>query len=160
MISVKIICLGKCKEQYLKDASAEYVKRLGTGYRFSLEELVPVRLPDNPNGTQISVALKAEAQMIKEKIPKGAVVVSLCIEGKMLTSEQLCLEMEKRAAAGEGSFAFIIGSSYGLDEEIKRLSDIRLSMSPMTFPHQLARIMLLEQLYRAYQIRLGTKYHK
>lgn len=160
MINVKLICLGKLKEPYLRDASAEYVKRLGAGYRFSIEELTPARLPDNPSQAQITAALKAEAQQIKEKIPRGAVVISLCIEGKMLTSELLSAEMEKRASSGEGSFVFIIGSSYGLDPEIKALSDIRLSMSPMTFPHQLARIMLLEQLYRAYQIRLGTKYHK
>ena len=155
-----MICLGKLKEAYLKDACDEYLKRLGAFCRCKVVELSPVKLPDNPSAAQITAALNREAAMIKEKIPKGAAVFALCIEGKTLTSEQFSERLQTAAVAGGADVVFIIGSSFGLDEELKKAAQFRLSMSPMTFPHQLARVMLLEQIYRAFQIASGGKYHK
>ncbi len=158
MVNITVICLGKLKEAYLRDASAEYVKRMGG--KLTVTELSPEKLSDNPSQKEIDTALKAEAKKITEKIPKGAAVYTLCIEGKHLSSEELSKELDTLAVSGISNAVFIIGSSYGLSDEIKRLSKLKLSMSKMTFPHQLARIMLFEQLYRASQISLGTKYHK
>ncbi len=159
-MNVTVICLGKLKEQYLKDACGEYLKRLGAFCCCKVVELAPVRLPDNPSPAQIGAALKREAAQIKEKIPKGAAVFALCIEGKALTSEQFSERLQAAAVAGGADVVFLIGSSFGLDEELKKTAQFRLSMSPMTFPHQLARVMLLEQIYRAFQIASGGKYHK
>ncbi len=160
MIGITIICLGKLKESYLKDASAEYIKRLSAFTKLSVIELTPEKLPDNPSEKQIENALQTEGRKIIEKIPKGAFVYTMCIEGKQRTSEQFSREIEEAATKGFSNIVFIIGSSFGLHDEIKRLSNERLSMSKMTFPHQVARIMLLEQIYRAVQISKGTKYHK
>ncbi|MGN0448129.1 MAG: 23S rRNA (pseudouridine(1915)-N(3))-methyltransferase RlmH [Acutalibacteraceae bacterium] len=158
MVNLNVICLGKLKEAYLRDASKEYIKRMGG--KLTVTELTPEKLSDNPSQKEIDTALKAEAKKITEKIPKGAAVYTLCIEGKQLSSEELSGELESLALSGISTAVFIIGSSYGLSDEVKALSKRRLSMSKMTFPHQIARIMLFEQLYRAGQISLGTKYHK
>ncbi len=160
MIGITIICLGKLKENYLKDASAEYIKRLSAFTKLSVIELTPEKLPDNPSEKQIENALQIEGKKIIEKIPKGAFVYTMCIEGKQRTSEQFSREIDEIATKGFSNIVFIIGSSFGLCDEVKRLSNERFSMSKMTFPHQLARIMLLEQIYRAVQISKGTKYHK
>lgn len=160
MIRVTLIVLGKLKEKYLRDACLEYEKRLGAFCKLDIIELNPVKLPDDPSDSQIIDAIDREASEIQKRIPSGAKVYSLCIEGKMISSEQLASEIEKSAVSGNGNIAFIVGSSFGLSEKIKKASDFKLSMSPMTFPHQLARVMLLEQLYRAFQINLGGKYHK
>ncbi len=160
MVGITIICLGKLKEQYLKDASAEYIKRLSALCKLTVVEIAPEKLSDTPSQKQIEAALFAEGKKILEKIPKGAFVYTMCIEGKQKTSEEFSLELENIALDGNSSIAFIIGSSFGLSDEVKRQSDARLSMSKMTFPHQIARVMLLEQIYRALQISKGTKYHK
>ncbi|MBQ9551910.1 MAG: 23S rRNA (pseudouridine(1915)-N(3))-methyltransferase RlmH [Clostridia bacterium] len=159
-MNVTVICLGKLKEQYLKDACDEYLKRLGAFCRCKVVELAPVKLADNPSQAQITAALKREAEQIREKIPKGAAVFALCIEGKMLNSEQFSERLQSAAVQGGADVVFLIGSSFGLDEDLKKEAQFRLSMSPMTFPHQLARVMLLEQIYRAFQIASGGKYHK
>ena len=159
-MNVTIICLGRLKEPYLKDACDEYLKRLGAFCRCKVVELAPVRLPDDPAPAQISAALRREAGQIREKIPKGAAVFALCIEGRTLTSEAFSERLQAAAVAGGADVAFLIGSSFGLDEELKKAAQFRLSLSPMTFPHQLARVMLLEQIYRAFQISSGGKYHK
>lgn len=160
MMNVKLIVLGKLKEDYLRKACAEYQKRLQAFCRLQIVELTPQRLPDNPSQAQIDDALEREAGEILKNIPSSAKVFSLCIEGKMLSSEAFSAELTKTAVSGTGSVVFIIGSSFGLSETVKRNTHVRLSMSPMTFPHQLARVMLLEQLYRAFQISNGGKYHK
>ncbi len=160
MLNITIISVGKLKEKYLRDASAEYQKRLSTLCRLNIIELSPFSLGDNPSAKEIDNALAAESKKIIEKIPKGAKVYSMCIEGRQRTSEELSREIDAAAAGGVSSIAFIIGSSFGLSDEVKSLSAERLSMSKMTFPHQLARIMLLEQIYRSIQISIGTKYHK
>lgn len=160
MLNITIIAVGKLKEQYLRDASAEYQKRLSTLCKLNIVEINPEKLSDNPSAKEIENALNNEAKKIIEKIPKGAKVYSMCIEGKQRTSEELSREIDNLALEGVSNIVFIIGGSFGLSDEVKRLSAFRLSMSKMTFPHQIARIMLLEQIYRATQISIGTKYHK
>ncbi len=160
MLNITIIAIGKLKEQYLRDASAEYQKRLSTLCKLNIVELNPEKLSDNPSAKEIENALNNEAKKIIEKIPKGAKVYSMCIEGKQRTSEELSAEIDSLTVEGISNIVFIIGGSFGLSDEVKRRSSFRLSMSKMTFPHQIARIMLLEQIYRAMQISIGTKYHK
>jgi 23S rRNA (pseudouridine1915-N3)-methyltransferase len=160
MLNITIIAIGKLKEQYLRDASAEYQKRLSASCKLNIIELNPEKLSDNPSAKEIENALANEAKSIIAKIPKGAKVYSMCIEGKQRTSEELSAEIDNLAIEGVSNIVFIIGGSFGLSDEVKKLSHFRLSMSKMTFPHQIARIMLLEQIYRAMQISLGTKYHK
>lgn len=158
MLEVKIICIGKLKEKYWRDAVQEYAKRLSAFCRFSVIELNEARLPQNPNAAEITRALEDEARMVLAAAGKSA-VYALCIEGKLLSSEQLAAELETLAVRGDSSVSFLIGSSHGLAERVKAAGK-RISMSPMTFPHQLARVMLCEQLYRAFSIQAGTKYHK
>lgn len=160
MQRIYLICVGKLKEKFYLDAAAEYVKRLGTLCDFTLTELPEERLGDNPFPADISRALAREADAIRAKIPKDATVIALCIEGQTLSSQGLADVLGDLALHAQGTVAFIIGGSFGLDETLKRQAQRRLSMSPMTFPHHMARIMLLEQIYRAYQIQRGTKYHK
>lgn len=160
MQTVNIICLGRLKEDYLRLACKEYEKRLSTACRLVINELEPINLPQNPSPKQIEDALDKEGAMIEKKLSKNAVTYAMCIEGTQRSSEQLSAELEKAAAGGKSAVNFIIGSSYGLSPQIKATADVRLSMSQMTFPHQLARVMLLEQIYRAYSISSGSKYHK
>ncbi len=159
-MNVTIIALGKLKEKYLRDAVEEYSKRISAYGKLDIVELNPVRLSDSPSQTEIDNALTKEAEEIKKKIPNGSYVFSLCVEGKVKSSEQLAASIKDITLNGKSSIVFIIGSSFGLSPEIKRLSDCRLSFSPMTFPHQLMRVMLLEQIYRAFQINNNGKYHK
>lgn len=160
MININIICIGKLKEDYLRSACAEYQKRLGAFCKLKITEFTPSRLPDNPNETQIASALEEESKQILSKISANEAVIAMCIEGKMLSSEKLSEEIENYALKGFGSICFIIGGSHGLSDSVKARANFKLSMSPMTFPHQLARVMLLEQIYRAFMISNGGKYHK
>lgn len=160
MVNINIICIGKLKEDYLRSACAEYQKRLGAFCRLNILELTPARLPENPNDSQIAAALADEADRILAKISNSDAVFAMCIEGRMLSSEALSAEIDKLGVSGFGTVCFIIGGSHGLDEKIKSRAKYRLSMSPMTFPHQLARVMLLEQIYRSFMISSGGKYHK
>lgn len=160
MLKVKIITIGKLKEKYLRDAQAEYLKRLSAFCSVSVVEIAEEKLPQSPSLAQTEQCLMKEAARIKKEIPQGAYVYSLCIEGSERSSEKLAKELESIATNGRSTVVFIIGSSFGLDDEIKKLSSSRLSFSKMTFPHQLARIMLLEQVYRAFSINNNTKYHK
>ena len=160
MLGVTIIALGKLKEKYLRDACDEYIKRLGTLCKLKIHELDPVKLGDNASETEIQKALEKEGKDIMAKIPQGAKVIAMCIEGKQMPSEKLSKFFETTAVSGCGEIVFIIGSSFGLDESVKKRADLRLSMSEMTFPHQLARVMLLEQIYRAFMISNSSKYHK
>ena len=160
MQRVTVLCVGKLKEKFYLEAAAEYVKRLQRFCKLELVELPESRLPESPSPAEVQRALAAEAVAIRERFPKGGAVIALCIEGKPCSSVELSHRMEELAVAGKTQLTFLIGGSVGLDESLKRQADWRLSMSPMTFPHHLARIMLLEQIYRAYQISAGTKYHK
>ena len=159
MIKVTLITLGKLKEKYLRDAVQEYEKRLSRYCSLESFELEPIKLPDNPSKSQIDAALEKEADMIIKKISKGSTVYALCVEGKQLSSEELATNFSNLSQQGKG-ITFIIGSSYGLCEKVKAISDMRLSISKMTFPHQLFRVMLLEQVYRAFKINEGSTYHK
>lgn len=160
MMNVQLIVLGKLKEKYMKDFAAEYEKRLSAYCKMSVIELEPVKLSDNPSQSEIDNALTKETKMIKDKIPKNSYVFSMCIEGKQMSSEELSQKLEDIALSGKNSVTFIIGSSFGLSNEIKQMSDFKFSMSKMTFPHKLARIMLTEQLYRGFSISNNGKYHK
>lgn len=160
MLAVTILALGKCREKYVRDFCAEYEKRLSAFCRLRTIELPPESLPEAPSKAQIQKALDREGAQILAKIPKNAYVFALCIEGKTLSSEAFSQKISTLALDGKSELVFVLGSSYGLSEEVKRRADFRLSMSEMTFPHRLARVMLLEQVYRAFQIQNGGKYHK
>jgi 23S rRNA (pseudouridine1915-N3)-methyltransferase len=159
MLNVRVIAVGKLKEKYLADGCAEYYKRLGGLCRLDVIEIPAARLPENPSGLQIQSALGDEAGRILAKT-KGSLLVALCIEGDMLDSEQLAGRIQAFAQNGAGALSFVIGSSYGLSEALKAQAALRLSLSRMTFAHQLARLMLAEQLYRALSIGANGKYHK
>ena len=159
MLKITIIAVGKAKEKYLSDAVAEYEKRLSRYCKLDIVELEPIKLSDKPSETEIQSALEKEADMIIKKIPQGSWIYSLCVEGKPLSSEVFAKRNETLVNAGR-NLTFIIGSSYGLSPKIKDLSDFKLSLSEMTFPHQLFRIMLLEQIYRCFKINEGSTYHK
>ncbi len=160
MVNVTVVCVGKMKEQFLKDACAEYAKRLSAFSKLSVIELDEYRLPENPSESQIQSALSDEARRISTKIDPDSFVVAMCIEGKTLSSEKMAEKMAEVINFGTGKFTFIIGGSCGLSDEIKQRADFKLSMSPMTFPHHLARVMLLEQIYRAFMINANSRYHK
>lgn len=160
MQHVTVLCVGKLKEPFWRDACAEYEKRLQAFCRLSVIEVEEERLPDNPSKAQIDRALEAEGRRILAKVPAGAAMAALCIEGGTMTSPDLAARLDDWALRGQSDLVFIIGSSFGLSPAVKNAAFMRLSMSPMTFPHQLARVMLLEQLYRAFQISAGGKYHK
>lgn len=160
MQKVTILCVGKLKERFYIDAAAEYVKRLQRLCRLEVIELPESRLPDDPSPAELRRALQTEAAAIRERLPKGGALVALCIEGKPCSSEELNRRLTDFGVQGKTQITFLIGGSVGLDGSLKQQADWRLSMSPMTFPHHMARIMLLEQIYRAYQIAGGAKYHK
>ncbi len=160
MLKIMLITVGKLKEQYLRDAVKEYEKRLTTLCDLKSVEIDAARLPDNPNDSQISAALDSEAGKILTAIPNGAYVIPMCIEGKQLSSEELSERLQNLGVFGRANICFIIGGSYGLSDKVKAKADFKLSMSKMTFPHQVARVMLLEQIYRAFKISGGGTYHK
>ncbi len=159
-MNITVIALGKLKEKYLRDAVDEYLKRLSAYGKTDIIELSPVRLSDTPSQNEILNALSKEAEDIKKKLPGNSYVFALCIEGKEKSSEAFAKAIDTAIINGRSNIVFIIGSSYGLSDEIKKLADFKLSFSPMTFPHQLMRVMLLEQIYRAFQINNNGKYHK
>ena len=159
MLNIRLICVGKLKEKFYADAAAEYCKRLSRYCKIEVTELPETRLPEDPSPAEIKRALAAEANAIRQKLEGGA-VVAMCIEGQTCSSEALSKKLAAFALEGKSKVTFLIGGSFGLDETLKKQADWRLSMSPMTFPHHLARVMLLEQIYRACQIAEGTRYHK
>jgi 23S rRNA (pseudouridine1915-N3)-methyltransferase len=158
MMTIQIIAYGKLKEKYLREACAEYEKRLSRYCTFKCTELEPVALPEKPSEKEIAAALEKEGQQLLKRM-KG-LCIAMCIEGKTMSSEALSEKLASAGVSGDSTVTFLIGSSYGLSDEVKKAAQLRLSMSPMTFPHQLARVMLMEQIYRSFQIQTGTKYHK
>jgi 23S rRNA (pseudouridine1915-N3)-methyltransferase len=152
--------MGKLKEKFYISAAEEYAKRLGAYCRFTLLELPEQRLPENPSPAEISAGLEKEAELILSKIPKSAWLCVFTPEGKELSSEQFAQKLSEVKISGKSAACFLIGSSFGMAQKIKDKADFRLSMGKMTFPHHLARIMVLEQLYRAEAIQAGSKYHK
>ena len=160
MLTVKLICVGKLKEKYYADAFAEYRKRLGAFCRFETEELPETKLNENPSEKEIAAALEKEAAEIEKRLPAGAAVCAFCVEGTPKSSEELAAQLESWSNSGKSTVCFLIGGSFGLAERVKRRADLRLSVSRMTFPHHLFRVMATEQIYRAFTIMGGRKYHK
>lgn len=160
MLSVNIICIGKIKEKYFTDAISEYKKRLGAFCKFSIIELDEEKTYSDPNPSQILSILNAEGKRIINALGKNSYVIAMCIEGKQLSSRQLAEKLEDVSLGGVSEVDFIIGGSWGLSGEVKAKSSLKLSMSKMTFPHQMARMILAEQIYRAFEINNNGKYHK
>ena len=160
MFEITLIAMGKLKESFYLSAASEYAKRLGGYSRFRLLELPEVKLPDDPTPGDIAAGLEKEADAILTKIPKGAWLCIFTPEGKELSSEEFAQKLRTVKNSGKSSACFLIGSSFGIAPRIKAQADFRLSMGKMTYPHHLARIMVLEQLYRAEAIQAGSKYHK
>ena len=160
MLSVTLVCVGKMKEPYYIAAFGEYRKRLAAYCKLSVTELPEQRLPEAPSPREISAALEREGEVIEKYIPSQAAVIALCVEGKQVSSTAFSQMLERRAVEGTSRLCFLVGGSFGLSEAVKRRADVKLSLSEMTFPHHLARVMLIEQLYRAFTIQAGTRYHK
>ena len=159
-MKINIICVGKLKEQYLKDAISEYSKRLKRFCTFSITELPDERIDDNPSEAEEKKVLSVEGEKIMKHILPDDYVIALCVEGKEMSSEAFADKLSDVMLKGKSTIDFIIGGSLGLDDAVKKRSDFRLSFSPMTFPHQLMRVILLEQIYRAFKINANEKYHK
>ena len=160
MFEITLIAMGRLKEKFYLAAAGEYEKRLGGYCRFRLLELPEARLPENPSPAEIAAGLEKEADVILAKIPKGAWFCVLTPEGKELSSEALAEKIAQVKLSGRSGACFLIGSSFGIAPAVKEKADFLLSMGKMTFPHHLARIMVLEQLYRAEAIQAGSRYHK
>lgn len=160
MLSIYLVCVGRLKERFYQDACAEYLKRLSPYCKLTLLELPEERLPQSPSQGQIDAALEKEGQAIRSKLPPNTSLVCLCVEGRLRSSEELASLVQTWEHNSAKHLAFVIGGSFGLAESLKAEAWVRLSMSPMTFPHHLARVMVLEQVYRAFQIAAGTRYHK
>lgn len=160
MTNLTIIYSGNTKEQYFLDAFAEYEKRLSADFKVTSVEIKEEKPPQNPSETQIAELLDREGEKILAAVPPRSFKTALCVEGAEISSEELAKKLEKARCDGYSSFTFIIGSSYGLSQKVKNACDFRLSFSKMTFTHRMARLILLEQIYRAQSIISGTKYHK
>ena len=160
MLSITLICVGRMREKHYTAAFNEYEKRLGAFCRFSLIELPEQRLPERPAPKEIDAALEKEADAILAHLPKGAALVAMCVEGKTMPSEALAERLLRWQNEGVSRLCFVVGGSFGLHPRVKQAAQLKLSMSPMTFPHHLARVMLMEQIYRAFTINAGTQYHK
>ena len=160
MQKVTILCVGKLKEKFYADAVSEYSKRLSRFCKLDIVELNEERLPEDPSPAQIEAALSREAAAVRGKLPPSCLLIALCVEGTLCSSEDLAAFLSESAVRGGSHVVFLIGSSFGLHPSLKAMAARRLSLSPMTFPHHLARVMLLEQIYRAYQINSGSRYHK
>ncbi len=159
MQKIQIIAVGKIKEKFLQEAFGEYKKRLSALCTLTVTEIAPAYLPERASDSQINAALEAEGKKILSAVPAGSFIVPMCIEGKQLCSVDLA-EMIKEKAMTHPNISFIIGSSHGLSNEVKSAAGYKLSMSKMTFPHDLARVMLSEQIYRSFKIINGGAYHK
>lgn len=160
MLNMRIVCVGKLREQFYIDAFNEYSKRLSAYCKFECVELNETKLGSSPSDKQIAAALDKEAVYIERALGKDAYVIAMCVEGKQLKSEDFAQKINSLAVSGRGRICFVIGGSFGISQRIKQRADMRLSMSEMTFPHHLARVMLAEQIYRAFKIIKGSKYHK
>lgn len=159
MLTVNLICVGSLKEKYLCDAINEYSKRLQRYCKFNIIELGEEKIEDNPSDALILKTLSKEGQRILSKISPTDYVVAMCIEGRMQSSEQLSQKLDS-IALSHSVVDFVIGGSWGLSDEVKSRAKLKLSVSEMTFPHQLFRVMLSEQIYRAFSISANSKYHK
>ena len=160
MLRVTVVAVGRIKEKFLTAAIDEYSKRLSAYCNFEVVEVKDEKTPENPTETEKNAVLDREAERILQKIPKGAKVIALCVEGKQMTSEKFADMIEVCTVGGTSHIVFVIGGSMGLSDKVKNLSDTRLSFSQMTFPHMLMRVILAEQIYRGFTIINGKTYHK
>ena len=160
MLNVTMICVGKLKEKFYIDAAEEYCKRLSRFCGLEIIEIPEYRLPDDPLDAHIKVGLEKESESILKKLPRGALTVALCPDGREMNSPEFSGYISDCAVKGSSKLCFVVGGSYGLHESIRGSADLKLSLSKMTFPHHLARVILLEQLYRAFSISSGGKYNK
>lgn len=158
-MNISVVCVGKLKEKYLRDAVSEYSKRLSRFCKLDIVELADEKIPDNASEKQLDQILEREGQLILSKIKPCTPIVAMCIEGELVTSEQLAAKVE-HFAMQSGSAAFVIGGSLGLSEEVKRRAVAKISFGRITLPHQLMRVVLSEQIYRAYKIINNESYHK
>ena len=159
MIQVTVITVGNLKESYWRDAVSEYEKRLCAFCKPNVIQLKEAKLPENPSEGEIRTALADERQRILAAMPPRSFRIALCVEGKQFSSEELAAKLEG-VLSENGNLCLVIGSSHGLSDEVKAACQLRLSVSKLTFPHQMMRVLLLEVLYRAFSIIKGTKYHK
>lgn len=159
MMNVTVIAVGKLKESFLREGCAEYVKRLGAYAKVNIIEVNEERCPDDPSNSEIKNVIIKEGERIIKKIPKGAVVIPLCIEGREYDSRAFSALIES-ISMNSSHICFVIGGSFGLSNEVKGLGKIKLSFGKITLPHQLARMVLLEQVYRGFSILNNSKYHK
>ncbi len=157
-MQIRLITVGRLKEKWLREAYAEYEKRLGRYCKLTLVELPEARLPESPSDSEIAAALETEGKAILQAA--GGCLIAMCIEGKERSSEEFAEMLGQTAIRGDSTVSFLIGSSFGLSDAVKRAAQERISLSRMTFTHQIARVLLAEQLYRAFQIQTGGKYHK
>lgn len=160
MIKINIIAVGRLKEKYLREACDEYKKRLGAFARVNIVEIEEYRCGESPSASEIELVKNKEGEAIKAKIPKGSYIIPMCIEGTELSSEEISKKLEGVAVSGYGEITFIIGGSFGIANSVKALGNLKLSFGKITLPHQLMRVVLLEQIYRALSISNNTKYHK
>lgn len=160
MIKINVIAVGKLKEKYLRDACEEYKKRLSAYAKVNIIEIEEYRCGDNPSPAEIERVKKKEGEAISAKIPKGSYIIPMCIEGKELSSEEIAEKLEGVTVQGFGEITFIIGGSFGISDKVKSLGNLRLSFGKITLPHQLMRVVTLEQIYRALSILNNSKYHK
>ena len=159
-MKITIICVGKIKEKYLTDAVKEYLKRLGPYAKVDVVEVADEKTPDGASEATERQIRQKEGTRILEKLPKDAYVVALAIEGRQMTSEELSEKIASLTVDGVSHIAFVIGGSIGLADEVLEKADMRLSFSKFTFPHQLMRVILLEQIYRSFKIAKNEPYHK
>lgn len=157
---VTILAVGKIKEPYLRDAIKEYAKRLGKYCKLEILEVADEKTPDSLSGAAAELVRKKEGERLLKILPKEAYVITLEISGRQLTSEEFSQKIENLAVRGASHLAFVIGGSLGLGQNILEKSDFAMSFSKMTYPHQLMRVILLEQIYRSYRIANGEPYHK
>ncbi len=160
MLNIRIVCVGKLREQFYISAFNEYSKRLSAYCKLECVELNETKLGSSPSDKEIAAAMDKEAADIERAVGKDAYVIAMCIEGGQLDSEAFAEKINSLAVSGRGRICFVIGGSFGISPRIKQAADMRLSMSKMTFPHHLARVMLAEQVYRAFKISEGSRYHK
>ena len=160
MTTINLIYVGNIRENYLLAAVAEYEKRLSAYCRLVCTAIKEEKLPDDPSQAQTEAAMKKEGERILAVLPRKSMKIALCVEGKQLSSEEFSSLIKNAENSGFSQISFIIGGAFGLSEEVKKVCDFRLSLSKMTFTHRFARILLLEQIYRAENIAAGGKYHK
>ncbi|MFC0273092.1 23S rRNA (pseudouridine(1915)-N(3))-methyltransferase RlmH [Metabacillus herbersteinensis] len=159
-MNISIVSIGKLKEKYLKHGIDEYLKRLTVHAKVEIIELADEKAPENLSGTEMEQVKNKEGERILAKLSEDTHVIALAIEGNMKSSEQLAKDLDKLATYGKSKVAFVIGGSLGLSEVVMKRANDTLSFSKMTFPHQLMRLILVEQIYRAFRINGGGPYHK